>query len=62
MRIEEIVGWLKTIAQLRKTRHRGTARVEWRFIFGLAASTWSACEIWPRNPDERDEKGAFAAP
>ena len=37
MRIEEIVGWLKTIALLRKTRHRGTARVEWRFIFGLAA-------------------------
>jgi hypothetical protein len=37
MRIEEIFGWLKTIALLRKTRHRGTARVEWMFIFGLAA-------------------------
>ena len=37
MRIEEIFGWLKTIALLRKTRHRGTGRVEWMFIFGLAA-------------------------
>ena len=37
MRIEEIFGWLKTIALLRKTRHRGTARVEWMFVFGLAA-------------------------
>ena len=37
MRIEEIFGWLKTIGLLRKTRHRGTARVEWMFIFGLAA-------------------------
>jgi transposase len=36
-RIEEIFGWLKTIALLRKTRHRGTARVEWMFLFGLAA-------------------------
>ena len=38
MRIEEIFGWLKTIGLLRKTRHRGTARVEWMFIFSLAAS------------------------
>ena len=37
MRIEEIFGWLKTIGLLRKTRHRGTARVEWIFVFGLAA-------------------------
>lgn len=37
MRIEEIFGWLKTIALLRKTRHRGTARVEWMFVFALAA-------------------------
>jgi len=36
MRIEEIFGWLKTVAALRKTRHRGTARVEWMFIFSLA--------------------------
>ena len=36
MRIEEIFGWLKTVGLLRKTRHRGTARVEWMFVFALA--------------------------
>jgi Transposase DDE domain len=36
MRIEEIFGWLKTVALLRKTRHCGTARVEWMFVFALA--------------------------
>jgi transposase len=36
MRIEEIFGWLKTVALFRKTRHRGTARVEWMFVFALA--------------------------
>ena len=35
-RIEEIFGWLKTIGLLRKTRHRGTERVGWIFVFGLA--------------------------
>jgi hypothetical protein len=28
-RIEEIFGWLKTVAGLRKTRHRGVPRVGW---------------------------------
>src|ERR1700731_506389 len=33
-RIEEIFGWLKTVAGLRKTRHRGgAARVGWMFHF-----------------------------
>ncbi len=36
-RVEEIFGWLKTVGLLRKTRHRGRARVSWMFIFGLAA-------------------------
>ena len=36
-RIEEIFGWLKTVAGLRKTRHRGVARVDWGFRFALAA-------------------------
>src|SRR5713226_8741666 len=36
-RIEEIFGWLKTVAGLRKTRHRGIARVGWMFTFALAA-------------------------
>ena len=28
-RIEEVFGWMKTVGGLRKTRHRGTARVGW---------------------------------
>ena len=36
-RVEEIFGWLKTIGLMRKTRHRGTRRVDWRFTFALAA-------------------------
>ncbi|MGH9390330.1 MAG: IS5 family transposase, partial [Vicinamibacteria bacterium] len=35
--VEEIFGWLKTVGQLRKTRHRGLARVGWMFTFALAA-------------------------
>jgi hypothetical protein len=35
-RIEEIFGWLKTVGLLRKTRHRGVARVGWMCTFGLA--------------------------
>ena len=34
--VEEIFGWLKTIALLRKTRHRGQRRVGWMFTFVLA--------------------------
>jgi transposase len=36
-RIEECFGWIKTIAVLRKTRHRGLSRVGWMFTFVLAA-------------------------
>jgi hypothetical protein len=36
-RIEEPFGWLKTAAGLRKTRHRGTARVGWMFTLTAAA-------------------------
>src|SRR5882672_4233976 len=35
-RVEEIFGWLKTIGLMRKTRHRGSARVGWMFMFTLA--------------------------
>jgi IS5 family transposase len=35
-RVEEIFGWLKTVALLRKTRHRGVARVGWMFTFATA--------------------------
>lgn len=36
-RIEEVFGWMKTIGLLRKTRHRGVARVGWMFTFTAAA-------------------------
>jgi len=36
-RIEEPYGWVKTIAVLRKTRHRGVARVGWMFTLAMAA-------------------------
>lgn len=36
-RIEEVFGWMKTAAGMRKTRHRGTARVGWMFTLTAAA-------------------------
>ena len=36
-RVEEIFGWLKTVALLRKTRHRGVRLVGWIFKFATAA-------------------------
>jgi transposase len=36
-RIEEIFGWLKTVALLRKLRHRGQAIIDWIFTFALSA-------------------------
>jgi transposase len=36
-RIEEAFGWMKTCGGLRKTRHRGTARVGWMFTLAAAA-------------------------
>ena len=36
-RIEECFGWLKTIALMRKVRHRGVGRVDWIFTFACAA-------------------------
>jgi Transposase DDE domain len=35
--VEEIFGWFKTVAGLRKTRHRGADRVGWVFTFAAAA-------------------------
>jgi len=35
-RIEEVFGWMKTIGGLRKMHHRGTAKVEWQFLFVAA--------------------------
>jgi IS5 family transposase len=36
-RVEEVFGWMKTIGQLRQTRHRGAGRVDWIFTFTAAA-------------------------
>ena len=41
-RIEEAFGWAKTVwaktvAGLRKARHRGLAKVGWQFTFAMAA-------------------------
>jgi transposase len=35
-RIEECFGWLKTVALLRKLRHRGVCKVDWIFAFACA--------------------------
>lgn len=34
--MEEIFGWLKTVALFRKTRHRGVRRIGWLFTFAAA--------------------------
>jgi transposase len=42
-RIEEPFGWIKTVANLRKTRHRGTDRVGW--FFTLAATAYNLIRL-----------------
>jgi transposase len=42
-RIEECFGWLKTIAPMRKVRHRGLAKVGWVFTF--AAATYNLVRL-----------------
>jgi len=42
-RIEECFGWLKTIALLRKVRHRGIFKVGWVFTF--AAATYNLVRL-----------------
>jgi len=36
-RIEEAFGWAKTVAGLRKVRHRGLPKTDWQFVFAMAA-------------------------
>jgi transposase len=36
-RVEEVFGWMKTVALQRQTRFRGTDRVSWMFTFAAAA-------------------------
>jgi IS5 family transposase len=42
-RIEETFGWTKSTAEMRKTRHRGLARVDW--IFTLANTAYNLVRI-----------------
>jgi hypothetical protein len=42
--VEEIFGWIKTVGNLRKTRHRGTEQVGWMFTFTAAA--YNLVRIW----------------
>ena len=49
-RIEEVFGWLKTIALLRKTRHRGVRRVGWMFTF--AAAVYNLVRIRTLTPGQ----------
>ena len=35
-RVEEIVGWLKTVGGMRKLRHRGRERIAGMFVFAVA--------------------------
>jgi Transposase DDE domain len=36
-RAEEAFGWAKTVAGLRKMRHRGVLKVDWQFTLAMAA-------------------------
>jgi hypothetical protein len=42
-RVEEIFGWIKTVGNLRKTRHRGPERVAW--VFTLTATAYNLVPI-----------------
>lgn len=42
-RVEECFGWLKTVALLRKLRHRGLFKVDW--IFTLACATYNLVRV-----------------
>jgi transposase len=49
-RIEECFGWLKTIALLRKVRHRGLFKVGWMFTFACAAyNLVRLCRLSPQT-------------
>jgi transposase len=52
-RVEEVFGWVKTVALLRKTRHRGVRRVGW--LFTLAAALYNLVRI--RNVVEAEATG-----
>lgn len=36
-RVEEIFGWMKTVAWLRKARYKGEEKIDWLFTLSAAA-------------------------
>jgi IS5 family transposase len=53
-RIEEAFGWAKTVAGLRKARHRGLPKIDWQFTFAMAAYNLVRCRsFWERSRDAR---------
>src|SRR3984893_7135101 len=42
-RVEEVFGWAKTVAGLRKMRHRGLPKVDWQFTLAMAAYDLVGC-------------------
>jgi Transposase DDE domain len=52
-RIEECFGWLKTIALMRKVRHRGVCKVDWIFTFACAVYNL----VRHAKPDRHSSRG-----
>lgn len=48
--VEEVFGWLKTVAGQRKTRYRGVWRVSWAFTFAAAAYNLVRMRTLLQNP------------
>jgi hypothetical protein len=61
-RIEECFGWLKTIALLRKVRHRGIFKVGWVFTFAGRSLQLSPHEESGDSSDVSLGRCAFAGP
>jgi transposase len=61
-RIEECFGWLKTIALLRKVRHRGIFKVGWVFSFAAAAYNFSPYEESGDASNVSRGRGVLAGP
>ena len=49
-RVEEAFGRAKTVAGLRKMRHRGLPKVAWQLTLAMAAITSSACQSYSPSP------------
>lgn len=52
-RVEEVFGWMKTVARMRKTRFRGPDRVGGMFTLAAQPTIRSACGISRRIAPER---------